>query len=1178
MKRSFILFSILGIFFAFQADYCFSQKEFNNWYFGMQAGVTFNSGSPVALSGSGLSTFGYGASDISDSLGNILFYTNGAMVYNRNNLLMPYGAIGGNACGYGYARNVAAFRWINNPNKFYLFSAGCHQAVNLSGLRYSVIDMTLDGGLGDVVNLFNGLPVPYASSARTAVTATRQHNNKDVWMVVRLQSTDSNYYASYAGNSAGMNFNPVFSNSHLQLYNSPSLTPVIMSLRFSRNGLKLVAVYDTIIEYCSFNTATGQVTPQFLVLLPMCGNYHIIPKSAEFSIESHYLYVSGQGTGTCPDPKGFLFQFDATITDSASFANSAVMISNETHIPGLQMAPDGKIYGSTGVIDSLSVINNPSSQGPGCNYQRDVLELLGHISGYSLPDFVERYYALIHVTGQCPGQAASFTSVVWPPADSIHWDFGDPASGTVNYSNLPDPSHSYSLTGTYTVELFVRHIDQRTDTTWLTVNVLPNPHPSLGPDRIICIGDSTTFDAGACTGCTYIWKDLGSGLTVGTTRTFRTNQPGTYEAIVTDANGCNGSDTVQMSTTQVPIVSNFPLSKTICTGQSTDIHLLSNVSGTTFHWTCTLTSGNVTGYSADSGLVINQVLVNPLSTAGIVTYHITPRFANCLGVTVDFPVTVNPGDSVKLSISASGNNICTGTSVTFTATPNNGGSSPSYQWKVNGANAGTNSTIFTYVPVNNDAVKCVLTSSNTICVYNNPATSNTITMTVNPNLVVSVSVGASQNPFCAGGSVTFTATPTNGGIPQYQWKVNGTNVGGNSNIYTFNPLNGDQVMCIMNSSIPCPLNNPAASNTITMTENTNLPAGVSITAIPNPFCPGTTVNYTATPVYGGPSPTYQWKVNGTNQGTNSASFSYAPLAGDSIRCVITSNLPCVTNNPASSVKIIMSSLPAPVISFPYCFDSITTITAVPFILKGGIQLGGTYSGPGVNSVTAVFTPSIAGVGTKTITYSYTNVSLCTAIMTKNIIVQAAPVFSCGNNFTDIRDNKVYPTIQLGAQCWMQKNLNYGIFIQGTTGQTDNCLNEKYCYSDNAVNCTLYGGLYQWDEVMAYTNTPGAQGLCPPGWHIPTQAEWMTLFNANLTQGMAGKPLQDSIFNGFRAKESGVDYSNLIWKFQGFATIYWSSNSYGTIKALSHGMNLQNFGVSDYYSNRSNAFAVRCLKN
>ena len=163
----------------------------------------------------------------------------------------------------------------------------------------------------------------------------------------------------------------------------------------------------------------------------------------------------------------------------------------------------------------------------------------------------------------------------------------------------------------------------------------------------------------------------------------------------------------------------------------------------------------------------------------------------------------------------------------------------------------------------------------------------------------------------------------------------------------------------------------------------------------------------------------------------------------------------------------MSSLPVPLVSFTICFDSITTLNAAAFQLKGGVPLGGSYSGPGVNSSTGIFTPPLAGTGTKTITYSYTNMYSCNALMSRNIIVQAIPSFNCGQNLTDIRDNKVYPTIQLGTQCWMQKNLNYGTSLQGTTEQTDNCINEKYCYNDNAANCTLYGGLYQWDELMAY---------------------------------------------------------------------------------------------------------------
>jgi hypothetical protein len=154
-----------------------------------------------------------------------------------------------------------------------------------------------------------------------------------------------------------------------------------------------------------------------------------------------------------------------------------------------------------------------------------------------------------------------------------------------------------------------------------------------------------------------------------------------------------------------------------------------------------------------------------------------------------------------------------------------------------------------------------------------------------------------------------------------------------------------------------------------MIVNNNLPAGVSIVANPNPFCPGVTVNYTATPINGGTSPAYQWKVNGNNAGINSPDFSCSPQPGDSIWCIMTSNLSCVSANPATSNKIVMVSAPVPVVTFTRCFDSITTLNAKPIKLKGGIPLGGTYSGPGVNSITGVFTPSLAGVGMHTITYT-----------------------------------------------------------------------------------------------------------------------------------------------------------------------------------------------------------------
>ncbi len=218
-------------------------------------------------------------------------------------------------------------------------------------------------------------------------------------------------------------------------------------------------------------------------------------------------------------------------------------------------------------------------------------------------------------------------------------------------------------------------------------------------------------------------------------------------------------------------------------------------------------------------------------------------------------------------------------------------------------------------------------TSNATCPTGNPATSNAITMTVNPNLPVSISITASSNPFCQGSSITFTATPTNGGAtPAYQWQVNGVNVGSEvrpiliilrrryCNLYPYLIIN-------------CTTGNPATSNSITMVVNSNLPAGVTIAASSNPFCPGSSVTFTATPINGGTTPAYQWKVNGVNAGTNSHTFTYNPANGDSVRCVMTSNLNCVTNNPASSTDIIMSGTLAPIVTFTACFDTITTVNA-----------------------------------------------------------------------------------------------------------------------------------------------------------------------------------------------------------------------------------------------------------
>ncbi len=1168
--------------------------------------------------------------------------------------------------GASYSQPIIATQKPDDDSSYFIFYNGVINPINPNPLRYSIVNLRLNGGLGDIESANKNIPIPGATTAWVSVTGTRHGNNRDIWIVTTITYLDSIKYGSYLLTVGGLSSTPVLGQSFGDgiIPSSPPLPPYMVSpssIRISPDGTKLVACYPTKFEYCNFNPITGMVTRLFFINPTFSTFQYSI---AEFSIDSRYLYI---GTGL-PGNVSLVLQYDATKTDSAQFHQSRIRIDSANHRQAyFQMAPDWKIYGASLDRDSLCVISNPSNQGLACNYQYNAVGLTG-VCGDWLPQCVQRYKAYIHHTGNCQNSSIHFSGDIWPPPDSIHWDFGDPGSGSNNFSNLPTATHSYSQTGTYTVELFVRHIDNRTDTSWQTITIFPSPTPSLGPDRTICAGNSETLDAGFCSGCNYEWKNLGTGIIVGTNQTFTTGIAANYSVQVTNSNNCSGYDTVQLLTTPVPQVTNTQLTKSICSGESTNIPLTSNVSGTMFHWTASLTSGTVTGFSADSGLVINQVLTNTLPGAGVVTYSVIPKVGSCSGTPVDFTVTVNPGDSAKISISASVNNFCSGTMVSFTAIPTNPGASPVYQWKVNGVNAGGNSAVYSYAPANGDQVQCILTSSLTVCISNNPATSNTIsmsvnpllpvgvavsastnnvcagtpvtytavpvnggsvpsyqwkvngipagtnspvytyvplnndavtciltssetcvagnpvtspavTMIVNPQLPVSVSISASINPFCIGTPVSFTASPANGGpAAAYQWKVNGVNAGVNAPVFTYNPVSGDVVTCLLTSSLQCVSGNPAVSNSITLTGNPGLPASVAIAANPNPFCPGTPVVFTAAPGNGGTSPVYQWKVNGVNTGSNSPSFTYNPSDLDSVRCMMTSNLVCVSSNPAVSNKIVMSGSLAPPVSLSLCFDSITTVGAKPFKLKGGLPLGGTWSGPGVNSLTGTFNPASAGTGLKTIVYSYTNVYLCSASKTKTVTVQPDAVFTCGNTLTDIRDGKTYPTVQIGAQCWMAANLNRGSQISSSQVQFDNCTDEKYCFGNDAAKCSKYGGLYQWDEMMRYDDTPAGQGLCPPGWHIPTDNDWTVLCNFYNGNGFAGRPLQDTIVSGFRALTGGVFYLNSSWSFADFAVLFWTSSSWGSYKALSHGMNTINFSVSLYPSSRANAFPVRCLRD
>jgi uncharacterized protein (TIGR02145 family) len=148
--------------------------------------------------------------------------------------------------------------------------------------------------------------------------------------------------------------------------------------------------------------------------------------------------------------------------------------------------------------------------------------------------------------------------------------------------------------------------------------------------------------------------------------------------------------------------------------------------------------------------------------------------------------------------------------------------------------------------------------------------------------------------------------------------------------------------------------------------------------------------------------------------------------------------------------------------------------------------------------------------------------------------QFATNIPCPGTPTVTYEGQVYNTIQVRSQCWLKENLNVGIMINGTQNQTNNSIKEKYCYNNEPDSCTKYGGLYQWDEMMQYTTQQGVQGICPPGWHLPTDEEWKVLEGVVDSQYGIG----DNIWNSDGPR--GYDASKNLK-----ATSGWYANGNGT---------------------------------
>lgn len=428
----------------------------------------------------------------------------------------------------------------------------------------------------------------------------------------------------------------------------------------------------------------------------------------------------------------------------------------------------------------------------------------------------------------------------------------------------------------------------------ITINPLANPGTISGP-TFVCVGSMTTFtDAASGT-----WSIANANATITSGGAVTGVTPGLDTIKYSATNGC-GTVSITKTVSVNPIVTPSVTASanpgfTSCTGVAVTYSTAPTNGGSTpvYAWSV---NGSATGtgssftYTPNNGDVIRVVLTSSAACLSAPT------------ATFSATATVKPylAPSVSVSTGAYGDTVCVGTLTPFTPSPVNGGSTPGYQWEVNGAPvAGATSATFNYTPNNGDVIDVVLTSSY-LCPSPTTATSNAVTMTVDVSETPGINITANPgNSVCNGALAIFTAHPLYGGVPPtFRWTKNGVNVA-TGPTYSYHPGSGDNIYCMLTSASTCiaaGLPDTFFSNTITMATVMPVTQAVTInSSTGNVIGVGYNAFLTAlvTPVTA--TTTYQWYVNGTAvAGATNSTFivNESTAASDLVNCVISSGDAC----------------------------------------------------------------------------------------------------------------------------------------------------------------------------------------------------------------------------------------------------------------------------------------------
>lgn len=499
----------------------FSQKETNFWYFGYKAGLDFNSGSPVAVTNGQLSS-SEGCAAMSDKItGQLLFYTDGDFVWDNTHTQMPN--------GFGLLSTTTSTQGAiiipdpGNSKQYYIFTvdaaAGGFGSKGFGGLANSIVDMTLNGGLGDVTIKNTKLITPTTEQ----VTAVTHCNGIDYWVITHQWNSNSFY--AYLVTASGVQ-PPVVSSIGSVVNTWPCFQG---QMKASPNG-KMLAWTITFAptdrtDLFRFNNTTGVISNQINV---STGDFAY---GVEFSPDNTRLYVSSNQNG--------VLQYSIGCNSVSGRTRVGPGLSGSPNPPtkALQLGIDGKIYvARTTPTTLLDVINNPNITGAGCNYTIKTLSLAGKSCDYGLPNFIQSYF---NFAGFVPPSSNFLGNDTILCASSYTLDAGSGCNQTYLWSTgATTQTITVSSSGQYWVKL--GSCQKNSDTINITLNSL---NITTGSFLVSCAGNNGSAWAipnGGTGIYTYLWN---TGATAATNLNLTA---GNYTVTVTDADGCNASATASI--------------------------------------------------------------------------------------------------------------------------------------------------------------------------------------------------------------------------------------------------------------------------------------------------------------------------------------------------------------------------------------------------------------------------------------------------------------------------------------------------------------------------------------------------------------------------------------------------------------------------------------------------------